>query len=137
MASEEDNFVVIVAGSTSDSEFVARLTKSLDREDIYYEYHTSSAHKQTANTLDIINDYEKRNKNIVWITVAGRSNALSAVVCANSRYPVIACPPFKDKVDMMVNIHSTLQCPSKIPLLTVLDPDNAVLACKRILQLIK
>ena len=55
---------------------------------------------------------EKKEK-VIYITVAGKSNALSGVVAANSKRPVIACPPFADKTDMMVNIHSTLQCPAE------------------------
>jgi len=72
---------------------------------------------------------------VVYITIAGRSNALSGFVAANSNSPVIACPPFKDKTDMLVNIHSTLQMPSNAPVLTILDPGNCVLAVKRILEL--
>ena len=53
--------------------------------------------------------YESSGRRIIYITVAGRSNALSGVVACNTRYPVIACPPFKDKTDMTVNINSTLQ----------------------------
>ena len=43
---------------------------------------------------------------MIWsqVTVAGRSNALSGVAAANSKYPVSVCPPFSDKDDMMVNI---------------------------------
>ena len=71
---------------------------------------------------------------MVWVTVAGRSNALSGVVAANSKYPVIACPPFKDKDDMMVNINSTLQMPSKVPVMTILEPGNVALAIEKIFQ---
>jgi len=38
-----------------------------------------------------------------------------------------------DKTDMLVNIHSTLQMPSKTPVLTVLDPGNCADAVARIL----
>ena len=60
------------------------------------------------------------------------SNALSGVVACNSRYPVFACPPFKDKLDMQVNIHSTLQMPSKVPTMTVLSVGNLALSIERI-----
>jgi len=81
--------------------------------------------------LEANNDKE----NIVYITIAGRSNALSGFVAANSDFPTIACPPFSDKMDMVVNIHSTLQMPSNTPVLTVLDPGNCALAVKRIFGL--
>ncbi|MEO2090963.1 MAG: AIR carboxylase family protein, partial [Gemmataceae bacterium] len=51
--------------------------------------------------------------------IAGRSNALSGFVAANSEFPTLGCPPFSDKADMLVNIHSTLQMPSNTPVLTV------------------
>ena len=68
------------------------------------------------------------NRNIVFVTVAGRSNALSGVVASNTRYPVIGCPPFKDKMDCMTNINSTIQCPSNVPVLACLEPVNVALA---------
>jgi len=35
----------------------------------------------------------------------------------------------------MVNINSTLQMPSKTPVLTILEPSNAALSCKAIFGL--
>ena len=66
------------------------------------------------------------------MTIAGKSNALSGVIASNSKYPVIASPPFKDKLDMLVNIHSTLQCPSNVPVMTILEPINVALSIKKI-----
>ena len=72
---------------------------------------------------------------VIWVTVAGMSNALSGVVAANTQFPVMACPPFKNDVDMMVNINSTLQMPSKVPVMTVLKVSNMATCCKRIFNL--
>ena len=112
--------------------FKSKYFKSLN---IYHEEHICSAHKKTQQLLDIIGEYNKKNKNIIFITVAGRSNALSGVVVCNTHFPVIACPPFKDKNDMHTNIHSTLQMPSKVPTMTILEPNNVALACDRIFNL--
>ena len=79
-------------------------------------------------------DNNKNEKGLVYITIAGRSNALSGFVAANSTFPTLACPPFSDKSDMLVNIHSTLQMPSNTPVLTIIDPGNCALAVKRILS---
>ncbi|MCP4396586.1 MAG: hypothetical protein GY801_04670, partial [bacterium] len=49
--------------------------------------------------------------------------------------PVFSCPPFKDNVDMMVNINSSLMMPSKTPAATVVHPDNAAYAALRGLNL--
>lgn len=124
---------ILIMGSESDKDFSNKIIKHLDGLSIKYELHAASAHKQPLKVLEIINSYVKE-PGIVFITIAGRSNALSGFVAANSEKPVIACPPFKDKIDMLVNIHSTLQMPSKTPVLTVLDPGNCALAVKRILE---
>lgn len=124
---------VIIMGSESDKGFASKITDNLDKLSIKHEINVASAHKQPLKVLDVIKD-NSAEKGIVYITIAGRSNALSGFVAANSDKPVIACPPFADKLDMMVNINSTLQMPSKAPVLTVLDPGNCALAVKRILE---
>ena len=106
-------------------------TDKLDEYGIAWEQHAASAHKQPLKVLDILTA-NKDGKDIVYITIAGRSNALSGFVAANCEFPTIGCPPFADKTDMLVNIHSTLQMPSNTPVLTILDPSNCALAVKRI-----
>ena len=121
-------------GSESDRTFAERITNEFDKYKIEYDLNVASAHKQPLEVLEILKSNSNEN-GVVYITIAGRSNALSGFVAANSNNPVIACPPFKDKTDMLVNIHSTLQMPSNAPVLTILDPGNCALAVKRILEL--
>ena len=123
---------VIIMGSTSDEPHAKKITNKLDEYGITWEQHAASAHKQPLQVLEILTA-NKDEKDIVYITIAGRSNALSGFVAANCEFPTIGCPPFSDKTDMLVNIHSTLQMPSNTPVLTVLDPGNCALAVKRIL----
>ena len=118
-------------GSTSDEPHAKKITDKLDEYGITWEQHAASAHKQPLKVLEIL-EVNKNEKNIVYITIAGRSNALSGFVAANSEFPTIGCPPFSDKSDMLVNIHSTLQMPSQTPVLTVIDPGNCALYFKRI-----
>ena len=122
---------VIIMGSTSDEHHAKKITDKLDTYGIQWEQYAASAHKEPRKVLDIL-DNNKNEKDLVYITIAGRSNALSGFVAANSKFPTLACPPFSDKADMLVNIHSTLQMPSNTPVLTVLDPGNCALAVKRI-----
>jgi len=122
---------IIIMGSTSDESHAKKITSKLDEYKIDWEQHAASAHKEPLKVLDILNT-NKNKKNIIYITIAGRSNALSGFVAANSRFPTLGCPPFSDKVDMLVNIHSTLQMPSNTPVLTIIDPENCALAVKRI-----
>jgi len=123
--------VVIIMGSTSDEPHAKKITDKLDEYNIKWEQHAASAHKEPKKVLGILESNEN-NDHILYVTIAGRSNALSGFVAANSSFPTLACPPFSDKTDMLVNIHSTLQMPSNTPVLTVVDPGNCALAIKRI-----
>ena len=123
--------VVIIMGSTSDEPHAKKITDKLDEFGISWEQHAASAHKEPLKVLEILNA-NKDKENIVYITIAGRSNALSGFVAANSEFPTLGCPPFSDKADMLVNFHSTLQMPSNTPVMTIVDPGNCALAVKRI-----
>ena len=125
---------IIIMGSTSDEPHAKKITNKLDEYKISWEQHAASAHKEPLKVLKILED-NKDKTNIGYVTIAGRSNALSGFVAANSNFPTIGCPPFSDKSDMLVNIHSTLQMPSNTPVLTVIDPGNCALAIKRIFGL--
>ena len=45
-------------------------------------------------------------------------------MACNTNNPIITCPPFSDKMDMFTNINSTLQMPSYVPVMTILEPIN-------------
>lgn len=124
---------VLIMGSVSDQHHADKITNVLDTLGVEHEVHAASAHKNPEKVLEIIRSFEKKS-NVVFVTIAGRSNALSGFVGANCNKPTLACPPFSDKVDMSINIHSTLQMPSKTPVLTVLDPGNCAIAVHRILS---
>ena len=124
---------VLIMGSVSDQHHADKITGVLDTLGVEHEVHAASAHKNPEKVLEIIRSFEKKS-GVVFVTIAGRSNALSGFVGANCSKPTLACPPFSDKVDMSINIHSTLQMPSKTPVLTVLDPGNCAIAVHRILS---
>lgn len=127
----------IMAGSISDKWHCNKLINEIENNlmnDCNWHVYYMSAHKNTSKVLTYLNSLEGKN---ILITVAGRSNALSGVTTCNCEYPVFACPPFKDKVDMMVNINSTLQMPSNTPVMTVLSVDNVIKCCERIILLNK
>ena len=126
---------VIIMGSASDEAHAKKITDGLDSHGIAWEQHVASAHKQPRKVLEILETNENAEC-VAYITIAGRSNALSGFVAANSNWPTFGCPPFSDKADMLVNVHSTLQMPSQTPVLTVLDPGNCALAVKRIADLV-
>ncbi|MEM1586300.1 MAG: AIR carboxylase family protein [Candidatus Bathyarchaeia archaeon] len=124
--------VIILMGSKSDAEFSQQIGKYLSALGVDYEYRVASAHKTPEKVLEILREYE--GKKIVFITVAGRSNALSALVDANTLKPVIACPPYSEKFGG-ADIFSSLRVPSGIGSVVTIEPEGAAIAAAKILAL--
>ena len=127
--------VPIIMGSKSDEAHARKIADHLDKFGVKAELYVASAHKVPELVLDIVNDFNKTDDDICYITIAGRSNGLSGVTAANAIHPVIACPPFSDKADYLANIHSSTMMPSDTPSMTVVDPQNAAMAALRVLGL--
>lgn len=126
--------VVIVMGSPNDAEFSAGITQALDDLGIPWERRVASAHKVPRHLLEMLEAYEADPQPKVYITVAGRSNALSALVDGQVTAPVIACPPYSDKFaggDLL----SSLRVPSGVAPAVVLEPENAALLAAKMLGL--
>ncbi|MBT4917822.1 AIR carboxylase family protein [Candidatus Peregrinibacteria bacterium] len=123
---------IFLLGSESDKDFTLKITDKLTEWGIPFEVLVASAHKVPEKVFEIVDANNKSDDELVYVTIAGRSNGLSGVTAANSVHPVIACPPHSSKEDFMVNINSTLVMPSDTPVLTVLDPGNCALAVARI-----
>ena len=125
--------VIIIMGSKGDLPHAQAVVKTLKALEISYQLRVCSAHKATQSLLEMLQTYEQ-NGPLVYITIAGRSNALSAVVDANTRYPVIACPPYSDRFSGM-DVLSSLRLPSGIASPTILEPEGAALLAAKILAL--
>jgi 5-(carboxyamino)imidazole ribonucleotide mutase len=123
---------VILMGSERDLEFSREIARNLKAFNIDYEFRVASAHKTPISVLEILKEFEPEK--VVYITVAGRSNALSAFVDANSTKPVIACPPYSEKY-AGVDIYSSLRVPSGIGSVVTIEPDGAAIAAAKILAL--
>ncbi|MBC7131070.1 AIR carboxylase family protein, partial [Candidatus Bathyarchaeota archaeon] len=127
-----DGKVIILMGSKSDLEFSRKIGTYLERFGIEYELRVASAHKTPEKVLEIL--MENENKHVVYITVAGRSNALSGMVDANTSKPVIACPPYSDKF-AGADVFSSLRVPSGIGSVVTIEPEGAAIAAAKILAL--
>lgn len=125
---------VFVLGSEVDREHTQKMVDGLSEWGIESVVHVASAHKVPVKVANLVAELNKE-EDVVLVGIAGRSNALSGVLAANSVHPVFACPPFKDKVDMMVNLNSSLMMPSETPVMTVVDPRNTVLSIVKIFAL--
>ena len=126
--------VIILLGSKSDMEHRAAIARGLDRFGVAHETRIASAHRVTRYLLDLLDSYERDGQHRVYITVAGRSNALSGVVDANSRHPVIACPPYGERFGGM-DLLSTVRMPGGVVPMLVLEPEGAALAAAKILAM--
>jgi 5-(carboxyamino)imidazole ribonucleotide mutase len=122
--------IIILMGSERDLEFCREIAKSLKTLGLDYSFRVGSAHKTPEKVLKTLKEYEKEK--VVYITVAGRSNALSAFVDANTTKPVIACPPYSDKF-AGTDIYSSLRVPSGVASLVTIEPEGAALAAAKIL----
>jgi len=119
-------------GSERDLEFCREIAKYLKLLGVEYEFRVASAHKTPEQAIAVLKEFEKEK--VVYITVAGRSNALSAFVDANTAKPVIACPPYSEKYGG-ADIYSSLRVPSGIGSTVTIEPEGAAIATAKILAL--
>ncbi|XP_043479993.1 multifunctional protein ADE2-like [Leptopilina heterotoma] len=123
--------VAVLMGSPSDEEHCKKIAKYATEMGLQVQLRVISAHKQTAETLRILAEYEGSGEKIVLIAAAGRSNGLGPVLSANSTFPVINCPPVKAE-DAGKDIWSSLNVPSGLGCTTVIYPESAALAAAQI-----
>ncbi len=126
--------IVILMGSSSDMPFSHRVEDFLkdNRIPIKIEYRVSSAHRNPEKLLQDLRGYERSKDDIVFVTVAGLSDALSGVVAGYTTKPVVACPP-DFKTYEWAKVFSSAAMPKGVPVAFVAEPENAALTAVRIL----
>ncbi|MBT3261212.1 AIR carboxylase family protein [bacterium] len=100
---ENKGCAVILAGSDSDEEHIKKIIKSLEEYEISYEVMICSAHKQTAELLQITQELNSINGAVVYIAVAGGTDALSGTLSFYTLAPVISCPPDMANTSALTN----------------------------------
>lgn len=130
-----DGFVAVFMGSPADLPYCQNLKELLERLDLAVDLRLVSAHKNGEDIAGLAEEYNLAFEPGAAIAVAGLSNGLGGALAANLGLPVINCPPFKDQMDFLVNINSSLAMPSKVAVATVVGPEAAVLAAARALNL--
>jgi len=123
---------IIVMGSERDLDFSREIAKYLKLLGVAYGFRVASAHKTPLAVLEILKEFE--NEKVVFVTIAGRSNALSAFMDGNTVKPVIACPPYSEKFGGS-DIYSSLRVPSGIGSVVTIEPEGAAIATAKILAL--
>ena len=123
--------VVIFMGSKKDMEHCTKISEACKGFGLETVLRIGSAHKTPEHALAILNEYEADQRPKVYITVAGRSNALSGFTDGSVSAPVIACPPPLESFGG-ADVYSSLRMPSGIAPAVVLEPFNAALLAAKI-----
>ena len=126
------SLVIILMGSKADLEHCTKISETCKQFGLEIVMRVGSAHKTSEHALAILREYESDPRPKVYITVAGRSNALSGFTDGLVSAPVIACPPPSDSFGG-ADIYSSLRMPSGIAPAVVLEPVNAALLAAKIL----
>jgi 5-(carboxyamino)imidazole ribonucleotide mutase len=126
--------VVVLMGSRADMDHAQAIGKALAELEIEYVLRIGSAHKTPAHVLAILREYEDDPQPKVYVTIAGRSNALSGFVDAQVTAPVIACPPPSNSFGG-ADIYSSLRMPGGVAPAVVLEPAGAALLAAKMLGL--
>ena len=126
--------VVILMGSRSDMDHAEAIAKALVEFGVDAELRIGSAHKAPSHVLKIVEQYEADPRPKVYITIAGRSNALSGFTDPQVSAPVIACPPPSSNFGG-ADVYSSLRMPNGVAPAVVLEPANAALLAAKILAL--
>ncbi|MFA5365009.1 MAG: AIR carboxylase family protein [Candidatus Bathyarchaeia archaeon] len=125
--------IVVLMGSPRDLQFAIKVKEYLKKEKLAVNcvYDVASAHRTPEKLLSDIKTFDASGDNIVYITVAGLSDALSGVVAGSTLNPVIACPPDSEELGSE-KIFSCTAMPKGIPVAFVVKPENAALVAVRI-----
>lgn len=125
--------IIVLLGSPRDLPFASTIKTFLKKEKFQLNcvFNVASAHRTPEKLLNDLKDNEDSGDSIVYITVAGLSDALSGVVAGYTKYPVIACPPDSDKYGGN-KVFSSTAMPKGIPVAYVVKPENAALLAVRI-----
>ena len=127
--------VIILMGSKADAVHCEKIAAAARELGLEVVQRVASAHKTPAHALSILQAAEADPRPKVYITVAGRSNALSGFVDGSVSAPVIACPPASEAYGG-ADVYSSLRMPSGIAPALVLEPVNAACLAAKILGLV-
>ena len=121
--------VVILMGSPADMDHCRKIKESAENFGLEVETRIGSAHRTPEHVLHLLQTYEQDPRPKVYITVAGRSNALSGFTDPQVSAPVIACPPPGPECD----VWSSLRMPPGVACAYIAEPSNAAMFAAKIL----
>lgn len=133
--SSPKELAVIIMGSEADEPHAQKIGEVLGKFGVDYQLRVGSAHKTPEFVLEMVRNYDSLpDHRIVYITIAGRSNALSAFIDGATFNPVIAAPPYDQRYPGM-DVPSSLRVPSGIASSVAIEPEAAALHAVKIFAL--
>lgn len=124
--------IILWAGSDKDDLEPFKALRCLSPQAFSLETIVCSVHKEPTKALRILQRLLQEVPDSVIIAYIGRSNGAGPVLSAQTTVPVITVPV--DYKEFPEDAWSSLRAPSLVPVLTVLEPQNAVLAALNILS---
>ena len=122
--------IILWRGSESDK--TEAFTQALGDLADLMQVVTCSVHKEPVAAAATLYRMAQDVPDSVMIAFIGRSNGAGPTLSAMSTVPVITVPA--SAKDFPEDVWSSLRAPSKVPVMTVLEPSNAVLAALQILS---
>jgi len=122
--------IILWRGSETDK--TEAFTQALGELADLMQVVTCSVHKEPVAAAGTLYRMAQEVPDSVMIAFIGRSNGAGPTLSAMSTVPVITVPA--SARDFPEDVWSSLRAPSKVPVMTVLEPSNAVLAALQILS---
>ncbi len=122
--------IILWRGSESDN--ADPFTKALGSMADLMTVVTCSIHKEPVAGFATLHRLAQEVPDTIVIAYIGRSNGAGPVLSAMSTVPVITVPA--SAKDFPEDVWSSLRAPSNVPVMTVLEPANAVLAALQVLS---
>jgi phosphoribosylaminoimidazole carboxylase/phosphoribosylaminoimidazole-succinocarboxamide synthase len=93
---------------------------------------TCSIHKEPVRGAAVLHKLVQEIPDSIVVAYIGRSNGAGPTISAMSTIPVITVPA--SAKEFPEDVWSSLRAPSKVPVMTVLEPSNAILAALQVLS---
>jgi phosphoribosylaminoimidazole carboxylase PurE protein len=110
--------VAILMGSDSDLAVMVETARVLERLDVGYELHVTSAHRSPRRTAEIVAAAPARGVR-VFVAGAGAAAHLAGVVAAHTSLPVLGVPLASSDLAGLDSLLATAQMPAGIPVGTL------------------
>lgn len=124
--------VRVILGSKSDMAIGEDIKNYLDKFEIPYDFHVSSAHRNPQNTTKLAQDAQSEGIKVI-IAVAGMAAHLPGVVAAHTPLPVIGVPALGKTLSGEDALFSIAQMPPGVPVAAVAingGKNAAILTCQ-------